>query len=197
MTALERLKGHIEEGQAYRRENMARWSNAIDRHIRRLVGEGFLVKLSGGLYMRPKMTAFGRVPAPERVVVEAFLKDGRFLLASPNQYNMLGLGTTQLYNETVVYNHKRHGVLNIGGRTFRFEKNRLFPAEATQEFLLVDAVNNVDRLAEDREVVLEKVRKRARTMDQEALIQAVREYGSERSKKFFASFMLGTNLRRG
>jgi hypothetical protein len=197
MTALERLKGYIEEGQAYRREDLIRWSNAVDRHIRRLVVEGFLVKLSGGLYMRPKKTAFGRAPATDKTVVEAFLKDGRFLLASPSQYNMLGLGTTQLYNETVVYNHKRHGVFSIGGRTFRFEKNRLFPTEVTPEFLLVDVVNNIGRLAEDWTMVLEKVRKRAEKMDQDALAEAVREYGSERAKKFFASVLPGINLRRG
>jgi hypothetical protein len=33
----------------------------------------------------------------------------RFLLTSPNAYNTLGVGTTQLYDKTVVYNHKRHG----------------------------------------------------------------------------------------
>ncbi len=36
------------------------------------------------------------------------------LLASPNAYNSLGVGTTQLYDKTVVYNHKRHGEFHAG-----------------------------------------------------------------------------------
>jgi len=195
VTALEQFKGHLQEGRVYRRAELARWSKAVDRHLRHLVEEGFLVRLSGGLYMRPKKTAFGPAPASDEALVGAFLKDGRFLLASPNQYNKLGLGTTQLYNETVVYNHKRHGVFKLGGRAFRFAVKPHFPAEASPEFLLVDAVNNADRLAEDKDRLLEKVGERAGQMDRRALARAVREYGGERAKKFFARLLPGVNLR--
>ena len=55
--------------------------------------------------------------------MEAFLRDHRFLLTSPNAYNSLAFGTTQLYNQTVVYNHKRHGQFELGGgRVFEYEK---------------------------------------------------------------------------
>jgi hypothetical protein len=30
------------------------------------------------------------------------------------------VGTTQLYDKTVVYNHKRHGNFSLGGRKFDF-----------------------------------------------------------------------------
>ena len=30
------------------------------------------------------------------------------------------VGTTQLYDKTVVYNHKRHGSFSLGGRKFDF-----------------------------------------------------------------------------
>ena len=39
----------------------------------------------------------------------AFLRDKDFLVFSPSAYNTLGLGTTQLYNRTLVYNHKPTG----------------------------------------------------------------------------------------
>jgi hypothetical protein len=77
--------------------------------------------------------------------VAGFLKDHRFLLASPNAYNALGVGTTQLYDKTVVYNHKRHGQFSLGGRTFDFRQKPSLPKKLTREFLLVDLANNLDR----------------------------------------------------
>ena len=100
MNALNKLKQHLRPGQVYRRADLLPWSNAVDRHLKQLVEEGTLTKLSGGLYYCPKHTNFGAAPASEEKLVEAFLKDHRFLLTSPNAYNVLGVGSTQLYNET-------------------------------------------------------------------------------------------------
>ena len=118
--------------------------------------------------------------------MSAFLKDNRFLITSPNAYNSLGVGTTQLYNETVVYNHKRHGNFKLGGREFRFRMKPNFPRSLSKEFLLIDLVNNLDRLAEDTDEVLARVREMVPSMDTQALSQAVSEYGGVRAKKFFA-----------
>ena len=120
MTKLQALKTHLRPGQVYRREDLARWSNAVDRHLKQLVADGTLTKLAGGLYAYPKETVFGKAPAEDDKLVGTFLKDDRFLLASPNAYNSLGVGTTQLYDKTVVYNHKRHGDFVLGGRKFAF-----------------------------------------------------------------------------
>jgi hypothetical protein len=185
MTKLEELKNHLKPGQAYRRAEMARWSTSIDRHIKQLVESGELRKLSGGLYLRPKQTAFGPAPANDKDIVAAFLKDDRFLLASPNAYNSLGVGTTQLYDRTVVYNHKRHGEFQLGGRKYAFRVKPRFPKSLTPEFLLVDLVNNLDQLAEAKDEVLGRVMKRAVTVDEPRLHRAIREYGSERTKRLF------------
>jgi hypothetical protein len=80
--------------------------------------------------------------------IEAFLNDRRFLRASPNAYNRLGVGTTQLYDKTVVYDHKRQGIFSLGARMFEFRMKPPFPSKLTHELLLVDLVNNLDRLAE-------------------------------------------------
>src|SRR3954468_16402800 len=165
MTKLEELKRHLKPGQAYRRAELAQWSTSVDRHIRELVESGVLKKLSGGLYAYPKDTAFGAAPAADKDVVSAFLKDDRFLLASPNAYNSLGVGTTQLYNKTVVYNHKRHGDFKLGNRTFAFRMRPRFPKSLTKEFLLVDLVNNLDQLAEAKDEVLRRVLQRAASFD--------------------------------
>lgn len=185
MTKLDELKKHLKPGRAYRREELTRWSTSVDRHLKQLVEQGILKKLSGGLYAYPKETAFGPAPASDKDVVSAFLRDDRFLLASPNAYNSLGVGTTQLYDKTVVYNHKRHGEFQLGGRKFAFRMKPRFPKSLTKEFLLVDLVNNVGQLAEAKDEVLKRVMVRAASSGGPRLRHAVREYGNERTKKFF------------
>ncbi|WP_447969894.1 hypothetical protein [Nitrospira sp. M1] len=185
MTKLDEVRKHLRPGQVYRRAQLAEWSNAVDRHVKQLHEDGTLTKLSGGLYYCPKKTVFGEAPAEDEILVEAFLKDHRFLLTSPNAYNALGVGTTQLYNETVVYNHKRHGRFTLGGRMFDFRLKPHFPKSLSQEFLLVDLVNNLDRLAENQDAVLARVKKKAASADRRSLSKAVREYGGVRARKFF------------
>ncbi|MBR0794854.1 hypothetical protein JQ615_05545 [Bradyrhizobium jicamae] len=185
MTKLDELKRHLKPGHAYRRADLARWSKSVDRHLRQLVEQGVLRKLSGGLYVFPKETAFGPAPASDKDVVGAFLKDDRFLLASPNAYNSLGLGTTQLYDKTVVYNHKRHGDFQLGSRKFAFRVKPRFPKNLTKEFLLVDLVNNLDQLAEAKDEVLKRVTERVAASNSPRLRRAVRDYGSERTKQLF------------
>lgn len=189
MKKLQEIKKHLRPGQVYRREDLVKWSNAVDRHLRQLQEEGKLTKLSGGLYYCPKKTAFGDAPADDAKLVEAFLRDHRFLLTSPNAYNSLGLGTTQLYNQTVVYNHKRHGQFELGGRVFEFRMKPRFPTRLTTEFLLVDMVNNLDALAEDSATVLERVKKKLPDFNAAALARAVRDYGAVRTQKFFAPLL--------
>lgn len=186
MTALNDLKKHLRPGRVYRRADLARWSNAVDRHLRLLQDEGTLQKLSPGLYHAPKLSRFGPVPADEEALVTSFLKDSRFLLHSPNAYNALGVGTTQLYNETIVYNHKRHGRFKLGNRYFDFRVKPYFPKTVTKEFLLVDLVNNLDELSEDRNQILEHVRKHIqKNVDSKKLTKAAHVYGNMRTKKFF------------
>jgi hypothetical protein len=189
MLALNEVKNHLRPGQVYRRSDLEKWSNAVDRHVHQLLDEGKLIKLSGGLYYAPKQTAFGAAPAADAELVQAFLKDHRFLLTSLNAYNALGVGTTQLYNETVVYNHKRHGRFKLGGRSFDFRMKPYFPLKPSPEFLLVDLVNNLGRLAEDRGKVLSLAKEKALQMDRHTLRHAVENYGGARAKKFFAAVL--------
>lgn len=184
MTQLDRLKRQLKRGKVYRREELAKWSNAVDRHLDQLVADETLNKLSQGLYFYPENTAFGKSAPEEENLVRSFLRgDSRFLLTSPNAYNSLGVGTTQLYNMRVVYNHKRHGEFKLGNREFKFQVKHHFPNKVTPEFLLVDLVNNLEQLAEDRENVLHKALTKASTMEPHKLKFSLREYGSSKTKK--------------
>ncbi|RYD97592.1 MAG: hypothetical protein EOP54_10355 [Sphingobacteriales bacterium] len=183
MAKLEELKRHLRRGRVYRRSDLSRWSRSVDRHLDELVNDGTLEKLSQGLYYYPELSSFGKTPPREEVVVRSFLKDDRFLLTSLNAYNALGVGTTQLYNRQTVYNHKRHGDFTLGNKTFSFRVKPHFPRKATLEFLLVDLVNNLDQLAEDRDEVLQKVKSKMHTMNPQKLERALRDYGSAKTKK--------------
>ncbi len=196
MSKLNDLKKHMRAGQVYRRADLRQYSNAVDRHLKKLVENGTLVKLSGGLYSYPKKTVFGPAPATDETLVRAFLKDSRFLLSSPNAYNTLGAGTTQLYNETIVYNYKRHGKFSLGGRVFDFRRKPFLPTKLNNEFLLVELVNNLEQLAEDREKVLEHAKVRACAMAGRRLSSAVRRYGKIGTKRFFADALNDESLNR-
>ena len=178
MKKLNELKQHLKPGRVYRRADLDKWSTAVDRHLQQLTRAGELEKLSGGLYYVPKQTAFGKAPASEQELITAFLKDGHFLITSPNDYNSLGVGTTQLYNTRKVYNTKRHGTFKLGKRSFDFVRKPFVPAKVTKEFLLVDLLNNLKNLSEDQPVLLENIKQRAKEMDQKKLKQLAADFGT-------------------
>lgn len=186
MSALAQLKRHLRPGQVYRRKDLARWSNAVDRHVRQLVDEGRLEKVSAGVYMSPRQTKFGAAPAKTEKLVETFLGDDRFLLVSPSAFNSLGVGTTQLHNEPVVYNRKRHGRFKLDGRMYDFRMRSSVPRKLSREVLLVDLLHNLDRLPEDKEAVLPRALAKAGEMDRSRLARAVKEFGSARAERLLA-----------
>lgn len=189
MNTLNTLKKHLRRGKVYRRADLERWSTAVDRHLGQLVEDGTLQKLSHGLYYYPKESVFGTTPPDEVILVRSFLKDDDFLITSPNAYNSLGVGTTQLYNKRVVYNHKRHGEFELGGRKFFFHSKPKFPKKITQEFLLVDLVNNLDSLAEDKTEVMQQVLDKAKKMELKKIRRNVSEYGNVRTKKLLSPIL--------
>ena len=189
MNRLEELKKHLKRGQVYRRDDLAKWSKSVDRHLDALVEEDTLQKLSQGLYYYPKLSAFGKTPPEDEVLIRSFLKDSRFLVTSPSTYNSLGVGTTQLYNERTVYNHKRHGEFKLGNRMFSFRMKPHFPSKVTKEFLLVDLLNNLESLAEDPAEVLKNVALKVRTMDTRKLKRDVSKYGNAKTKKILAALI--------
>jgi hypothetical protein len=147
------------------------------------------------MYLAPKKTVFGAAPAEDEKLVSAFLKGGRFLMASPNAYNGLGVGTTQLHNATVVYNQKRHGKFTLGRRSYDFRMKPDFPRHLSPEFLLVDLVNNLDTVGEDASELLGRVKARAPSIDLRGLKAAVKRYGSVRAKKFFGEVLTEADVR--
>lgn len=194
---VDELKRHLQEGVVYRRSDLAKWSRSVDRHLSELTKTGVLKKVSPGLYHVPKSTVFGSAPASEMDLVRGFLKDDRFLILSPNAYNGLGLGTTQLHNKRVVYNHKRHGNFTLGGRKFTFQSKPHFPRKLSAEFLLVDMVGNLKQLADDQPDMLARITEKVGKMDKRKLALALSKYGNTRSKRILMPLLQNTNVTDG
>ncbi|MHB1936852.1 MAG: hypothetical protein ACYCOR_09715 [Acidobacteriaceae bacterium] len=177
------LAGVLRAGRVYRREDLLPFSKAVDRHLRELVADGLLTKLAQGLYYAPRNSNFGALPPADGALIAAFLRDKDFLMFSPSAYNSAGLGTTQLYHRTWVYNHKRHGIFKLGNREFDFRMKPRFPRKLTPEFLFVDALNHLGELAEDQAEVMARAKDRMSSFDQQRLQRALANYGTVATKK--------------
>lgn len=184
-TAADKIKRWMKPGRVYRRQELLPLSSNMTRDLAKLVQDQTLIQAAPGLYYLPELTRFGPRPASDDELIRTFLKDGDYLITSLNNYNSLGLGLTQLYNEKIVYNRKRHGHFKLDGRMFYFRRPRNFPNKLSKEFLLVDLLNNRNELAEDTEALEDRLKSSFKDANRESLLRAARRYGKVYTLKFF------------
>lgn len=187
--SLEALKKAFVPGHTYRRAELASYSTNLDLYLKKLVQSGEIKKVGFGLYSLPEKSAFGEALPDESVLIEAFLKDTHFVVYSPSQFNSLELGTTQLYNLRVVFNRKRAGKFKLGGRVYKFQYWREAPKSLTKEFLLVQMLNELKRLPEDQNKILENLKLKLSEFDLPKLKYALEHYGKVSAKKIFSHVM--------
>jgi hypothetical protein len=188
MTNAEKLINSMQPARVYRRRDLESCSTAVDRDLHTLVASGKVRKLAGGLYYRPGKNAFGVPPPEEKELARAFLKTDDFLLTSYNYFNQFGLGLTQVYSTTLVYNHKRTGEYLLGGKRFQFRLVPAYPAELSREFLLVDMLNNLKHLPDNTAGVLENLRSRLKGFDSAALAVCLIKYARPGVKNIFRKY---------
>lgn len=182
---------HMKSGVVYRRVGLLSYSSNLDRDLMTLVDQKKLKKPAPGLYYKPKASRFGLLPPSDEALVSAFLKKP-FLMYSWNDYNTLGLGLTQLYNQVVVYNTERHEEIKLGNRKFAFKRpNNGFPEKLTREFLLVDLLNNAKYLTEDVSSLESKIKTKITDFDRTLLLALAKKHGKIQTKKLIETF-LGT-----
>ncbi|HWX92813.1 MAG TPA: hypothetical protein VNY29_09295 [Terriglobales bacterium] len=70
-----------------------------------------------------------------------------------------------------------------------FERRTNVPTRLSPEFLLVDLVNELGGLAEDRDAVLSRIREKAKDMDPKKLSRAVSLYGKYSTRKEFQKML--------
>ncbi len=184
-TAAQRLKEAMKPGRVYRRRELSHLTNNLTRDLDKLVESKELVRAAAGLYYRPESTKVGPRPASPQELVRAFLNDEDFLLTSLDSYNPLGLGLTQLYNETIVYNRKRHGHFVLDGRRFSFRRPKDFPEKLTKAFLYVDVLNNKNELFEDTTRLESLLLNQLHDLDKEELLTLAQTYGKVGTRKFY------------
>jgi hypothetical protein len=105
------------------------------------VKQGLLVQLSHGLFVHPKRGRFGPVPPSDDEVMRRFLSEDQFVFTGPDRWNALGLGSTALFAAPLVYNRKRSGTFQFGGKRFMLRRVA-FPAPAEPEWFVIDLFEN-------------------------------------------------------
>lgn len=184
---LQSLMYSFSPGRVFKVQEFSRFSSAPSRDLKALVLRGYLVNLGRGFYYRPKKLGAYNVPPSEKELLLRFLKTSHFLIRNMSDFNKLRLGTTQLFNETYIYNKKRDGKIELGGTTFFFKK-RDFPKTNHDEYMLVDMLNNLDRLGVNNEEVLSNLRRRWNTdlpLDKSTVLKFSKKYGKYWVKKYF------------
>lgn len=146
----------LDPGQVYRTRDLACWSRNPTRLAARLVERGDLRRLGHGLYMRPRASRFGDVPPRDEDLLRAFLGDAPFVVTGPPAWNALGLGSTALHADTLVYDTKRSGTFHLGGRTFRLRRVA-FPENPPAEWFVVDLLQHAGEAGVSRREVVKAV----------------------------------------
>ena len=135
-------------GRIYRTRELRAFSANPSRWAKRLVAQGVLRQPHHGLFYAPVQSRFGLVGVTEDELLTAFLGTDAYLITGPYVWNALGLGTTQLFAVTLVYNTSRTGKVELGGRPFWFRRVR-FPKDPPAEWYVVDLFQNERWMAED------------------------------------------------
>lgn len=187
--SLNDMKSLLKPGNVYRRVDFIPFSSNVDRNLAYLVDSGDLKKLQHGLYAVPKQTDFGEALPNETSLLRSFLNDDHFVVYNASMFNALGLGTTQLYNEQVVFNRKRHGVYTLGKKTYRFYRWREAPKKPYKEFLLVEMLNRLSELAEDQHEVLKNLALKVHKFNRKKLLYAADHYGLKSTKTKLKSLL--------
>lgn len=170
---------HLVPGHVYRTGDLIRWSANPTRLASRLVREGALVRLRHGLFAAPRHSRFGAVPPSDEALLDAFLRGGRWLVTGPPMWNALGLGATALFALPLVYNTRRSGTFDFGGRRFQLRRVR-FPDEPTPEWFAVDLFSNAASAGMSRGALTEALRSavEAGRFDPERLDAMARTYAT-------------------
>lgn len=179
-TSLKTIKAALVPGKVYRRRDLTKFSSNLDRYLPQLVEDGLLRKLSRGVYACPSNTVFGETPPDEYQLLKTFLMDEHFVVFSPSVFNSLGLGTTQLYNQRIVINRRRHGEFMLGDRKYFFHRRLEVPTQRqlNQEYFVMELFNRLNDLVENRDEVLMRLKEKLSDFDDKKLLYAKKHYAT-------------------
>ncbi|MCC7066301.1 MAG: hypothetical protein IT456_26135 [Planctomycetes bacterium] len=194
MTKAKRKKSVPQPGRVYRTRELAPWGANTPRLAKRLVGQGRLVALAHGLFSCPRRSKFGPVPPDDRELMRAFLSGAPFVFTGPEAWNTLGLGTTAVFAVPLVYNTKRSGLFEFGGRKLLLRRVA-FPAQPSPEWFVVDLFEHAGQAAASLQELTQALSHRvsAGAFDASKLRKMAARYGSLATRLAIAS-ALGEDL---
>lgn len=179
---IKRVQG-ASQTKVIRTADLAPLGKNTPRKAAQLVKEGKLVRLRKGLFIRPVESRFGPVPPSEDELLRAFLKNTPYLVTGPERWNALGLGSTAVFAMPLVYNQKRSGTFDLGGKRFMLRRVP-FPSNPAPEWFAIDLFENLDKAGLAREdatrnltLALER-----RSLDRERLLEMATRFGTHRTQ---------------
>lgn len=180
----------LEPGRVYRTRDFAAWCANAPRLAKRLVREGALVPLAHGLFAVPKRSRFGVLPPSDEELMRAFLGGAPFVFTGPDRWNSLGLGATAVFAMPLVYNTKRSGTFEFGGRRFVLRRDA-FPASPPPEWFVVDLLEHADQAGASRaDLTTALGRALARgAFDRDRLGEMARQYGTRATQSLVRNAM--------
>jgi hypothetical protein len=112
--------------------------------------------------------------------MRAFLDGSAFVFTGSERWNALGLGSTAVFATPLVYNTKRSGTFELGGRRFLLRRVA-FPANPPAEWFVVDLLENAEQAgASVTEIAAALSRALGRGgFDRERLHQLAHKYASK------------------
>ncbi len=170
----------LEAGRVYRTEELRQYGANPTRLAQRLVKEGALHGMAQGLYACLKQSKFGLVPPTSEALMQAFLKGDAYVFTGPPKWNALRLGTSVEHAAELVYNRKRSGTFELGGRRFVLRRVA-FPQSPPAEWYVIDLLEHADQAATSAEQVAEllAVRVAEGVFDADLLEMIARSYGTK------------------
>lgn len=174
-------------GKVYRTEDLAGWTPNPTRMVQRMVQSGELVRLKKGLYLKPERNRYGEMPPSATEVVRAFVKDSPYVFTGPEYWNALGLGSTAVFPVQPVYNTKRSGEYQLGGRRFRLSRQR-FPRRPTPEWFAVDLIEHRALVGVDEDTLKRGLTRAvtAGTLSADRLATMAKKFGTKHTQEMVA-----------
>lgn len=186
----------LKPGQAYRTRHFAARSSNPTRLVGRLVREGKLRKLQGGLYLAPATSRWGELPPDPVDLLNTWLEGRRgrdWVFSGSEAWNALGLGSTAVHAARWVYNRKRSGSFELGRHRFLLRRVP-FPKDPPPEWFVVDLLNHTRYAAVAREEVVARLAEAlvAGRFDPDRLRTLARRFGRKATQQGVERAVTGT-----